>query len=166
VEVANLKTMLDAFSQFARMPIPSPAPFDLGEMFVQLDEMYRGVHPGMRFTFSLPPGFPPVHADRDLLRRAMVNLLDNAAEACRMQGKADVEARQAEGAVEITVKDDGPGIPDAQKERVFQPYVSTKGRGSGMGLSIVGRIIRDHGGTIHIADNTPRGAVFVITLPL
>ena len=166
VEVANLKTMLDAFSQFARMPIPRPAPFDLGELFAQLEEMYRGVHPRMRFTFSLPPGFPPLHADRELLRRAMVNLLDNAAEACRMEGEVCVEARVAEGAVEIRVGDDGPGIPDAQKERVFQPYVSTKGRGSGMGLSIVGRIIRDHGGTIRVADNTPRGAVFIITLPL
>jgi len=82
-----------------------------------------------------------------------------------MEGEVHVEARVADGSLEITVADDGPGIPDAQKERIFQPYVSTKGRGSGMGLSIVDRIIRDHGGTITVADNVPNGTVFTMVLP-
>jgi two-component system nitrogen regulation sensor histidine kinase NtrY len=165
-EVANMKTMLDAFSQFARMPVPNPQPFELQELFAQLEEMHRGMHPGMRFAFSIPAGLPPVRADRELLRRALVNLMDNAVEACRLQGAVHMEARASDGTLEIRVSDDGPGIPDAQKERIFQPYVSTKGRGSGMGLSIVERIIRDHGGTVRATDNTPKGTVFTITLPL
>ncbi len=165
-EVSNLKSMLDAFSQFARMPLPNPQPFDLRELFAQLEEVYRGLHPALRFTFAVAEGFPSLKADRELVRRALVNLLDNAAEACAMEGEVRVEAEVEGGCAVLRVADTGPGVPDENKERVFQPYVSSKGRGSGMGLSIVDRIARDHGGSVRVSDNAPRGAVFILTLPL
>lgn len=165
-EVSNLKTMVDAFSQYARMPSPNPHPFPLPELFGQLEEVYRGLHPALRFAFTMEEGFPALRADRELVRRALVNLLDNAAEACQMEGEVRAGARvEGEWAV-LRVADTGPGVPDEKKERIFQPYVSSKGRGSGMGLSIVDRIARDHGGSVRVEDNSPRGAVFVLTLPL
>ena len=165
-EVSNLKTMVDAFSQYARMPSPNPQPFILPELFVQLEEVYRGLHPALRFAFVAQEGFPPLRADRELVRRALVNLLDNAAEACRMEGEVRVTAAVEGGSAVLRVADTGPGVPDEKKERIFQPYVSSKGRGSGMGLSIVDRIARDHGGGVRVEDNAPSGAVFVLTLPL
>ena len=165
-EVSNLKTMVDAFSQYARMPLPNPHRFDLRELFLQLEEMYRGLHPALRFGFTVGEGFPPLRADRELVRRALVNLLDNAAEACRMEGEVRAEASVEGETAVLRVADTGPGVPDGKKEQIFQPYVSSKGRGSGMGLSIVDRIARDHGGGIRVEDNDPHGAVFVLTLPL
>jgi two-component system nitrogen regulation sensor histidine kinase NtrY len=165
-EVDNLKSMLDAFSQFARMPLPNPQPFDLRETFAHLEEVYRGLHPSLRFAFAVAEGFPPLRADRELVRRALVNLLDNAAEACRMEGEVRVGASVEGRWAVLRVADTGPGVPDERKERIFQPYVSNKGRGSGMGLSIVDRIARDHGGSVRVSDNDPRGAVFTLLLPL
>jgi signal transduction histidine kinase len=148
------------------MPSPNPQPFPLAELFAQLEEVYRGLHPALRFSLKVEEGFPPLRADRELVRRALVNLLDNAGEACRMEGEVRAEARvEGEWAV-LRVADTGPGVPDEKKERIFQPYVSSKGRGSGMGLSIVDRIARDHGGSVRVEDNAPHGAVFVLTLPI
>jgi two-component system nitrogen regulation sensor histidine kinase NtrY len=108
-----------------------------------------------------------VSVDPEQLRRVVINLIDNAIEAMRHQGAIDVETAhdRTRGVVSITVADNGPGIPAAERDKLFLPYYSTKRRGSGLGLAIVRRIIAEHGGSIEVADNVPSGTVFTIELP-
>jgi two-component system, NtrC family, nitrogen regulation sensor histidine kinase NtrY len=97
----------------------------------------------------------------------MINLVDNAVEAMNGSGQIRIETRHdpANGLARIVVADDGPGIPLAERDKLFMPYYSTKRRGSGLGLAIVRRIIAEHGGSIEVADNIPRGTQFTIELP-
>jgi signal transduction histidine kinase len=110
-----------------------------------------------------------VKADRELLRRVLANLIDNAAES--MEGSSIRRLRvatraEAEGdAVEIIIADSGHGISPEDKERLFLPHFSTKERGTGLGLAIASRIIAEHNGTIRVEDNLPTGTTFVIRFP-
>ena len=109
-------------------------------------------------------------ADPEAIRRALANLIDNAAEA--MQGSLlrvlglRTALSEDGAAVEITVSDTGPGLSDEIRERLFLPYYSTKRRGTGLGLSIAAKIVQEHGGTISAEANTPKGARFLMRLPL
>jgi two-component system nitrogen regulation sensor histidine kinase NtrY len=97
----------------------------------------------------------------------IINLVDNAVEAMDRTGRILVETERdgANNVVRVSVADDGPGIPAAEREKLFLPYYSTKRRGSGLGLAIVRRIIAEHGGSIEAGDNTPRGTRFTVELP-
>ena len=110
---------------------------------------------------------PLVRLDAEQIRRVIINLVDNAIEAMERRGEIVVETQHdaANSLVRIVVADDGPGIPPAEREKLFLPYYSTKRRGSGLGLAIVRRIIAEHGGSIDVGDNTPRGTRFTIELP-
>ena len=110
---------------------------------------------------------PPVRLDPEQVRRVIINLVDNAIEAMERRGRILVETQcdQPNHVVRIIVADDGPGIPAAEREKLFLPYYSTKRRGSGLGLAIVRRIIAEHGGNIDVGDNVPRGTRFTIELP-
>lgn len=169
-EVAALKAMVDEFSEFARFPTPKPVPVDLNSVITDALDVFSGRLEGIRVEASLASSLPPIKADPELLRRVVVNLIDNAAEA--MEGSTMKELRvatrlEAEGdAVEITVADSGHGISPEDKDKLFLPHFSTKDRGTGLGLAIVGRIVAEHGGTIRVEDNQPVGARFVIRLPL
>lgn len=165
-EVNHLRGMVDSFSQFARMPIPSPQKIDLKKLFFQLKEIYDNLHPNLKLEIIIPSNFPEISADKELLRRALVNLIDNAVEAMKFEGKVILKAEIKESNILISVIDEGEGIPEKIKENIFKPYVSTKGRGSGMGLSIVDRIIKDHRGKVSFEDNTPKGTKFIISIPL
>lgn len=164
-EVNNLKKMVDSFSQFARMPMPVIKKLNLRELFFQLKDLYNNLHPKLQFELNIKEDFPEINADRELLRRALVNLIDNAVEALKFEGKVSLSAEIEEGNVKIIVADEGPGIPEEIKPNIFKPYVSTKGRGSGMGLSVVERVVKDHGGIITFEDNIPKGTKFIILLP-
>lgn len=164
-EVNHLKLMVDSFSQFARMPLPHPEKMDLKELFFQLKDLYDNLHPRLKLELEIPSDFPEIMADRELIRRALVNLIDNSVEAMKFEGKVTLKAEIKEKNILIYVIDEGPGIPENIKENLFKPYVSTKGRGSGMGLSIVDRIVRDHNGRVSFEENSPRGTKFIITLP-
>lgn len=165
-EVNHLRGMVDSFSQFARMPLPSPQKMDLKELFFQLKELYDNLHPNLKIEVIIPSDFPEISADKELLRRALVNLIDNAVEAIKFEGSVILKAEIVENNILIFVIDEGEGIPENIKENIFKPYVSTKGRGSGMGLSIVDRIVKDHRGKISFEDNTPKGTKFIISIPL
>jgi two-component system nitrogen regulation sensor histidine kinase NtrY len=102
--------------------------------------------------------------DPEQIRRAIGNLLKNAVEATE-SGVVHVAARRAPHRVVISVSDEGRGVPDADKDKLFLPHFSTKDRGTGLGLAIVHRIVRDHDGQIHVHDNQPRGTRFEIELP-
>src|SRR5262249_10546096 len=105
--------------------------------------------------------------DPEQIRRVIINLLDNAIEAMERSGHILVETQcdTGEHLARVIVADDGPGIPPAEREKLFLPYYSTKRRGSGLGLAIVRRIIAEHGGSIDVGDNAPRGTRFTIELP-
>ncbi len=115
---------------------------------------------------GVDPGLGTIWLDREQIRRALLNLLDNAVEATDPPGQVTVAAQAVDGHLEIQVADTGRGIPPAARDKLFLPYFSTKGRGTGLGLAIVHRIVSDHHGSIRVDDNRPRGTVFTLELPL
>jgi len=120
--------------------------------------------------WDLEPDLPPVMADPEGIRRALANLVDNAAEA--MQGSLlrvlGLESSLSEdgGSVEIVISDTGHGLTDEIRERLFLPFYSTKSRGTGLGLSIAAKIVQEHGGSLRAESNSPKGARFLLRLPL
>jgi two-component system nitrogen regulation sensor histidine kinase NtrY len=159
---------VDEFSQFARMPAPKAVPTPLNrlldETLVLYDGLFADVHIERRYGADLPL----VRVDAEQIRRVVINLVDNAVEAMDRRGSLAVETSFAatDALVRVVIADDGPGIPLADRDKLFLPYFSTKGRGSGLGLAIVRRIIAEHGGAIEVSDNTPRGTRFTIELPV
>ena len=166
-EVDGLRQLVDEFSRFARMPALTPKPTDLARLLEGVVVLYRESHPSLAIRAVFSPDLPPVEVDPDQIKRAVLNLVDNAVEAVGGTGEVVVqtvwlpEAHRAR----IVVADDGPGISPDDRDRLFVPYFSTKATGMGLGLPIVHQIVSDHGGTIRVEDNTPHGSRFVIELP-
>jgi two-component system nitrogen regulation sensor histidine kinase NtrY len=167
-EVESLKGLVDEFSQFARMPAPRAAPTDLPALLTDVVGLYQGILVGVDLRTRFDGAFPKVSVDPEQIRRVLINLIDNAVEAMQQQGTIMIEAHHlaVESLVRIVVADDGPGIPAAERDKLFLPYYSTKQRGSGLGLAIVHRIVAEHGGSIDVSDNVPRGTRFAIELPV
>jgi two-component system nitrogen regulation sensor histidine kinase NtrY len=177
-EVESLKGLVDEFAQFARMPAPKAVPVDLRGMLAEALALYNGLFRRIRIETRFDASLPLVRIDVEQVRRVVMNLVDNAVEALggpaagdRPGGEAPmivVETRHdpGNGVARILVSDNGPGIPAADRDKLFMPYYSTKRRGSGLGLAIVRRIIVEHGGSIEVEDNDPAGTRFVIELPL
>jgi two-component system nitrogen regulation sensor histidine kinase NtrY len=166
-EVESLKGLVDEFSQFARMPAPRTIPTDLTHLITDTLALYDGILTDVRIEQRAAGDIPLVRLDPEQIRRVVINLVDNAVEVMDRTGRITVETQldRPNGVVRLTVADDGPGIPPAERDKLFLPYYSTKRRGSGLGLAIVRRIIAEHGGNIEVADNTPRGTRFTIELP-
>jgi two-component system nitrogen regulation sensor histidine kinase NtrY len=168
-EVQTLESLVDEFSQFARFPAARLAPADVNSIVSGALELFRGRLDGITVSTDLAGSLPPVRADRELLRRVVANLIDNAAEA--MEGASLRQLRVAtrtegEGdAVEIEISDSGHGISPEDKEKLFLPHFSTKERGTGLGLAIASRIIAEHNGTIRVEDNQPTGTRFLLRFP-
>ncbi len=162
-EVSQLKRMVDEFSRFARMPAVHMRHAQLAEILQQAAALYRGVKPEVTVSVAVAPDIEFL-MDPEQISRAVGNLLKNAVEATE-SGEIRVTARRAPHRVVIEVADPGRGVPDADKEKLFLPYFSTKGRGTGLGLAIVHRIVNDHDGRISVHDNHPRGTRFEIELP-
>jgi two-component system nitrogen regulation sensor histidine kinase NtrY len=166
-EVESLKGLVDEFSQFARMPSPRTVPTDLGQLITDTVALYNGIFSDVSIEQRFAPAVPLVRLDQEQIRRVIINLVDNALEAMERRGHIVVETQhdRANNVARLVVADDGPGIPPAEREKLFLPYYSTKRRGSGLGLAIVRRIIAEHGGNIDVTHNTPRGTRFTIELP-
>jgi two-component system nitrogen regulation sensor histidine kinase NtrY len=162
-EVGQLKRMVNEFARFARMPAVHLRHAQLAEILQQAAGLYRDVKPGVSVSVTVEPDIE-ILVDPEQIRRAVGNLLKNAVEATE-SGDVRVSARRAPHRVVIEVADPGRGVPDADKEKLFLPYFSTKGRGTGLGLAIVHRIVNDHDGRISVHDNYPRGTRFEIELP-
>jgi nitrogen fixation/metabolism regulation signal transduction histidine kinase len=177
-EVESLKALVDEFAQFARMPAPKTVPTDLHRLLLDVMALYHGLFRNIRIEQRFSETLPKVRLDPEQVKRVVINLVDNAVEA--LGGSA---AREAPGGAtptivvetqhdvsnslaRILIADNGPGIPAADRDKLFMPYYSTKQRGSGLGLAIVRRIIVEHGGSIEVHDNEPHGSRFVIELPL
>jgi two-component system nitrogen regulation sensor histidine kinase NtrY len=162
-EVAQLKRMVDEFSRFARMPAIHLRETDLGEILRDVARLYADVKPGVQVTIAAPDELRAV-VDPEQIRRALINLLDNAMEATDA-GSVSLTARAMERTIVLEVADTGRGVPDQDKDKLFLPHFSTKGRGTGLGLAIVHRIVHDHDGTISVHDNRPTGTRFLIQIP-
>jgi two-component system nitrogen regulation sensor histidine kinase NtrY len=166
-EVESLKGLVDEFAQFARMPAPRAERIDLNQVLGDALSLYNGIFTEVEIRRRFASGLPPLMADPEQLRRVIINLVDNAIEATDQKGTIEVETchEKPHGVVRVVVADNGPGIPPAEREKLFLPYYSTKRRGSGLGLAIVRRIVAEHGGSIEVTDNVPTGTRFSIELP-
>ncbi len=167
-EVDGLRQLVDEFSRFARMPALTPKPTDLARLLEGVVVLYRESHPSLAIRSVFSPDLPPIEVDPDQIKRAVLNLVDNAVEAVGGAGEVVVQTEWLPEAhrARIVVADDGPGIAADDRDRLFVPYFSTKATGMGLGLPIVHQIVSDHGGTIRVEDNTPHGSRFVVELPV
>jgi PAS domain S-box-containing protein len=168
--VGTLRTLVDQFSALAQFPAPQPRACDLNEVIDKALALFAGRLDGITVQRDLDPELPRVMADPEAIRRALANLIDNAAEA--MQGsllrvlRIQTALGEDGDAVEISVSDTGHGLTDEIRERLFLPFYSTKHRGTGLGLSIAAKIAQEHGGSIRAESNSPKGARFLLRLPL
>lgn len=164
LEVTSLARLVESFSRFARLPQPVPAPGDATALVRQVAALYGPTHPGIAWDIRLPEGPLPVVWDQDMVKRALINLVDNALAALGGEGTLCLGAEVDGGELRLWVEDDGPGVPEAYRDRLFEPSFSTKERGSGLGLAIVRRIAEDHGGEATYAPLAP-GSRFLLRLP-
>jgi two-component system nitrogen regulation sensor histidine kinase NtrY len=167
-EVDALKRLVDEFSRFARMPARTPRPTDLRPIVDGVAALYRDAHPALTLVTRHAPDLPVLEVDPDHLKRAVQNLVDNAVVAVKGVGEVEVETGVVDGGrrARIVVSDRGPGIPAAEREKLFMPYYSTKVSGMGLGLAIVQEVVAEHGGSLRLEDNVPHGSRFVIELPV
>lgn len=169
-EVQSLKSMVDEFSRYARLPNAQLEPGDINEIVRHVTNLYQDRFDSISIELNLEESLPEVKFDDEQVKRVFVNLIDNAVESFdeSNSGKINIRTRHdaAKNIILIEVADNGKGISPANFQRLFQPYFSTKGRGTGLGLAIVERIILDHEGKIYVAANTPKGAKFSIELPV
>ncbi|HWU38060.1 MAG TPA: ATP-binding protein [Candidatus Acidoferrum sp.] len=166
-EVEGLRNLVDEFSRYARMPSAQPRPGDLHAVVQQVAKLYGGVHPGIKLRTDLDPSVPLINLDPDHMKRALINLVDNAVAAIPSEGEIVISTRYVAttGRVQLEVADTGKGFPPEDRDRLFLPYYSTKRATGGLGLPIVRRIILEHGGEIRVEENHPKGTRVVIDLP-
>jgi hypothetical protein len=168
--VGTLRTLVDQFSVLAQFPAPQPRACSVNQIVEEALALFGGRLEGITVQRNLEQGLPPVLADPEAIRRALANLIDNAAEA--MQGSLlrvlgmQTALSEDGAAVEVVISDTGHGLTDEIRERLFLPFYSTKHRGTGLGLSIAAKVVQEHGGSISAEANTPKGARFLLRLPL
>jgi nitrogen fixation/metabolism regulation signal transduction histidine kinase len=168
--VETVRSLVNEFATLARFPAPQPQPADINTIAHSALSMFNGRLDGIRLRTAFSSNLPKVMADSEAIKRALANLVDNAAEAVQTSMVKEIEISTAlvasRDAVEISVADSGHGVTQETKERLFLPYFSTKKRGTGLGLAIVSRIVEDHHGSIRVEENHPAGTRFVIELPV
>ncbi|HEV7644199.1 MAG TPA: ATP-binding protein [Pyrinomonadaceae bacterium] len=170
-EVHSLKAMVDEFSRFARLPKVSLEQGNINEVLRQTLALYEDRLDNVRTEMYLTENLPDSMVDREQLKRVFVNLIENALEAFDGAAAEKIISVKTfynaeKDLITIDFGDNGGGIAPQDFTRIFQPYFSTKGRGTGLGLAIVQRIIMDHGGKIRASANLPKGAKFIIELPV
>jgi nitrogen fixation/metabolism regulation signal transduction histidine kinase len=161
-EVGHLGRLAEQFSQYARLPEPRFEALDVADVV----RSAAALAPDTRIDIAAPADTVLVRGDRLLLSRAVHNLLLNACEAGPAGATVEVRVARANGEARIDILDCGPGLPEALRDRLFEPYVSTKKRGSGLGLSLVRDIVRQHGGTLSLENRPSGGAIASLSLPL
>lgn len=174
--VNSIKRLADAFSKYAKMPVPFRESCDLNQLISDTLTPYAESNSRVVIQFIADSKLPLITVDKEQIRRVIINLLDNAISAIeegnnpsehgstRVVIRTNLLAHQR--VIQIEVSDNGPGVAESQRERIFDPYVTGRQGGTGLGLAIVGSIVADHSGKIWVVDNMPRGAKFVVELPL
>jgi two-component system nitrogen regulation sensor histidine kinase NtrY len=163
-----IRNLVNEFSTFARFPTANPKLCHLLPIIEETVALYREGHPNITFSVSAPQILPKLNLDRQQIKQAMINLVDNAISAINAPGEIEISVCHDEtlNKVRIEVADTGVGISDEHKSRLFEPNFSTKQAGTGLGLAIVSTIISDHHGNIVVQDNIPNGARFTIEFPV
>jgi PAS domain S-box-containing protein len=168
-ETASVKRLVDEFSQFSRLPAAQQVLCGLNDVVAAGIGVFEGRLDGIELRVDLAPDLPAVFIDPEQFKRVVVNLIDNAAEAMQDSPSKTLHIQTRAGfadSAEIIFADTGCGITAEQKEKLFLPYFSTKGRGTGLGLAIVSHILTEHGASIRVEDNKPCGAWFTIEVPV
>jgi two-component system nitrogen regulation sensor histidine kinase NtrY len=164
-EVQTVKTLVNEFTRFSRFPAAQPVLTDLNEVVESAMSVFAGGLQGITVVVELARDLPTVLLDREQIKRVIVNLIDNAAEAMKESPVRHLTVsttRNAPETIELSVTDTGSGVSPADKEKLFLPYFSTKGRGTGLGLAIVSHIVREHNGQVRVEDNRPAGTRLVV----
>jgi len=166
--VELIRNLVNEFSSFARFPTASPTLCELPVIIEETIVLYKEGHPEIAFSINISEDIPQLSLDRQQIKQAMINLIDNAVAAIKRRGEIHIALTYDPilKRVRLEVADTGEGISDEDKTRLFEPNFSTKKTGMGIGLTIVNTIIADHNGMISVRDNHPQGAKFVIELPV
>ncbi len=167
-EARTIKSLVDEFSNFARLPKVEPKPSDLHSLIDQTVTLFRGIFSQIDFEIDHGRDIPPaLQLDPEQMKRVFINIIDNAIEVMNKKGKIIIRTwfEKKEQRVKVEIADTGPGISAEDKAKLFLPHFSTKKKGTGLGLAIVNQIIREHNGTIQAENNSPAGAKFIIHLP-
>jgi two-component system nitrogen regulation sensor histidine kinase NtrY len=175
-QVGDIGRMVDEFSAFARMPSPVMSPQNLNELVRQSVFLQSSAHPEVKYETDLPKGPLTVPCDGRQISQALTNLLQNAVDAidgrpppvdgaALPQGRIRISIADRGDEVEVTVEDNGKGLPVEQRDRLTEPYVTTRAKGTGLGLAIVKKIMEDHGGELTLADRPEGGARVGLVIP-
>lgn len=164
-EVARLKRLATEFGEFARWPKPMPTETSAEEILQSVASLYQSPPEGIIIEAHADDDLPQVFVDRDQIQRALVNLVKNAIEAMPEGGRIALRAHRVVEGVSLDVADDGPGLPGATRERLFEPYFTTKTEGTGLGLAIVHRIVTEHDGRLEVGETPGGGTTFRLILP-
>ncbi|MFW6130967.1 MAG: sensor histidine kinase [Candidatus Aminicenantaceae bacterium] len=168
-EANTIKSLVDEFSNFARMPKISLEPADIHLLIEQTISIFKGIFSDMEFEVSFSSDVPsPIQIDQEQIKRVFINIIDNAIDALNKKGKVKINTsyQDSTNRVKIEISDSGPGISTKDKEKLFLPNYSTKKKGRGLGLSIVHQIIMEHNGAIDVENLKPHGAKFIIYIPV
>ena len=168
-EVDGLRDLVNEFSNFARMPAVKTRPDNLAQLIRDVIGMYSLSYPEISFEAGGIEGdFPQIPLDREQMIRVFTNLIANSVDAMSGKGCLSVAMSEVEylKIIRVELMDNGSGIPETIKQKVLEPYFSTKQHGTGLGLAIVSQIVSDHGGYLRIQDNSPRGTKVILELPL
>jgi two-component system nitrogen regulation sensor histidine kinase NtrY len=175
-QVEELKALVDEFSNFARMPSAPHVPQNLNRLVEEALVLFREGHRDVDFVFTAAEDLPVLDLDREGIKRALINILDNAVAACAArrnaaapEDRARIELRTSYDpgldVARLEIADNGAGMTPEVKARLFEPYFSTKAEGTGLGLAIVSTIVADHNGFVRVRDNVPRGSRFILEFP-
>lgn len=172
-QVEALKRMVNEFNQYARAPTLEMCKLDINHLVLEILSLYETANIAnekraqIQIKRMLADNLPPIYGDSAQLRQVLHNLLLNAQDALNGIEKPIIEIKTeaTQGSIQLSVLDNGCGFSDEVRTRVFEPYVTTKAKGTGLGLPIVKKIVEEHEGTIHIKNRKPHGAQVTITLP-
>jgi signal transduction histidine kinase len=169
-EVDRLAEITETYLRFARLPRPKLDRENVGAIVASVLDLSRAelAQDGVEVALDLAPGLPEIAADEAQLRQALINLIRNAREAMSAAAvrRLEISVRQAGDRIVMTIHDSGPGIGAANLSKIFEPFFSTKQRGTGLGLALVQEIVVDHGGQIEVASPPGAGTTFTLTLPV
>jgi len=166
-QVDSLKRFVDDVSRLGKMPEIKKTPTNLTAIIEEVLELYKD-YKGFGIKVSLPDNIPLIDLDGEQFKRVLINIFDNAFQAMGNSGNIElkVNADKTSNRVFIDIADDGPGMREEDKERIFLPYFSTKKGGTGLGLAIANKIVTEHRGYIRLRDNAPKGTIFTIEIPI
>jgi two-component system nitrogen regulation sensor histidine kinase NtrY len=172
-QVEDIGGMISEFSSFARMPAPDKGVHDIEEIVGRVVLLQRSANPAITYVTEAPPGTVMVACDDRQTAQAMTNLLQNAADSLNARlkrsseppGEIRVTIAEKDDSILISVEDNGLGLPKENRERLTEPYVTTRAEGTGLGLAIVKKIMEDHGGRLELADRKPMGARVTLIFP-